>query len=62
METASDRVVEQAHRQATASPVSEIARLLQELLSRRLTAYIAGVGEGKTVNRWANGEVLEIRD
>jgi hypothetical protein len=27
-----------------------------------LTAYIAGVGDGKTVSRWANGEVTEIRD
>jgi hypothetical protein len=35
---------------------------LQETLSRRLTAYLAGVGDGKTVSRWANGEVTEIRD
>jgi hypothetical protein len=35
---------------------------LQEALSRRLTAYIAGVGDGKTVSRWANSEVTEIRD
>lgn len=51
-----------AHRQATAAPVNEVARVLQEILSRRLTAYIAGVGDGKTVSRWANGEVAEIRD
>jgi hypothetical protein len=42
--------------------VSEIAGVLQELLSRRLTAFVAGVGDGKTVGRWANGEVAEIRD
>lgn len=52
----------QVHRQATAAPVNEIAGVLQEVLSRRLTAYIAGVGDGKTVSRWANGEVTEIRD
>jgi len=52
----------QIHRQATAAPVSEIAGVLQEVLSRRLTAYIAGVSGGKTVSRWANGEVAEIRD
>ena len=55
-------VEQQVHRQATAAPVSEIARTLQELLSRRLTAFIAGVGDGKTVSRWASGEVAEIRD
>jgi hypothetical protein len=27
-----------------------------------LTAYAAGVQEGKTVTRWASGEVTEIRD
>jgi hypothetical protein len=52
----------QAHRDATTAPISEIARFLQEVLSRRLTAYITGVGDGKTVSRWANGEVTEIRD
>ena len=55
-------VERQVHRQATAAPVSEIAGTLQELLSRRLTAFIAGVGDGKTVSRWASGEVAEIRD
>lgn len=57
-----DLLVQRAHRQATAAPVSEIAGVLQELLSRRLTAFVAGVGDGKTVGRWANGEVAEIRD
>ncbi len=32
------------------------------MLSRRLTAYIAGVRDGKTVTRWASGEVTEIRN
>jgi hypothetical protein len=55
-------LVEQAHRQATTAPITEIAKVLQELLSRRLTAYIAGVDNGKTVSRWASGEITEIRD
>lgn len=53
---------QQIHRQATTASISDIARLLQEVLSRRLTAYIAGVQDGKTVTRWTNGEVAEIRD
>lgn len=52
----------QIHRQSIAAPISEVAGQLQELLSRRLTAVIAGVKEGKTVSRWANGEITEIRD
>jgi hypothetical protein len=60
--SATDLVVHQVHRQATAAPVSEIARTLQEVLSRRLTAFIAGVGDARTVSRWASGEVTEIRD
>jgi len=50
------------HRQAMTASISDIARLLQELLSRRLTAYLAGVKDGKTVARWASGDVTEIRD
>ena len=55
-------MVQRVHRQATAAPVSEIAGMLQDLLSRRLTAFIAGVADGRTVSRWATGEVAEIRD
>jgi hypothetical protein len=57
-----DRAVQQAHREATRAPISQVASVLQDLLSRRLTAYIVGVGDGKTVARWANGDVAEIRD
>jgi len=59
---APDRAVQKAHRQATAAPVREIAGTLQDVLSRRLTAFSAGVGDAKTVSRWASGEVSEIRD
>ena len=62
LEAKSQPLAQQLHRQATAASVSEIARHLQEVLSRRLTAYVAGVQDGKTVTRWANGEVTEVRD
>ncbi len=60
--TAAPTTFQQAHRQATTAPISEVAGLLQEVLSRRLTAYVAGVRDGKTVTRWANKEVTEVRD
>ncbi len=62
LEVKAESPVQQFHRQATTASISEIARLLQEVLSRRLTAYIAGVQDGKTVTRWANGEITQIRD
>jgi hypothetical protein len=62
METMANRLSREAHRQAVTAPVREVAGVLQNLLSRRLTAYIAGVEDGKTVSRWASGEVAEIRD
>ena len=55
-------LVQQTYRRSMEAPVSEIAGFLQELLSRRLTAYIAGVTSGKTISRWASGEVTEVRD
>jgi hypothetical protein len=38
-----------------------VASFLQELLGRRLVAHVAGVKDGKTVTRWASGEVTEAR-
>jgi len=52
----------QAHREAISTPLNEMAGALQERLSRRITAYIAGIDNGKTVSRWASGEVGTIRD
>ncbi len=51
-----------AHREATEAPLTEVARTLQEILSSRLTAYLAGVKSTKTVARWASGEITDIRD
>jgi hypothetical protein len=55
------QVLEQAHRQAVVTPVDDVASFLQDLLGRRLVAYVAGVKDGKTVSRWANGEVSSVR-
>lgn len=60
--TSSESLGTRIHRQATVAPLTEIATLLQEVLSRRLTAFAAGVQDGKTVTRWASGEVTEIRN
>ncbi|PLS85075.1 MAG: XRE family transcriptional regulator [Actinobacteria bacterium] len=57
MQTAEPRVVEHVHRQAIETSVPDIAATLQDILSRRLVAYVAGVKDAKTVSRWANGEV-----
>ena len=50
-----------AHRKAVLTPVNEIARYLQDLLSRQLTAYMLGLKDGKTITRWANGETEGLR-
>ena len=54
-------VVNQAHRDATSTPIQQVADELQHLLSRRMTAIIANVKDGKTVTRWASGETTSIR-
>ncbi len=53
--------LERAHRAAVTATVPELATTLQEVLSRRVTAYLAGVQDGKTISRWANGD-SPIRD
>lgn len=55
------QVLEQAHRQAVVTPVSDVVSFLQDLLGRRLVAYVAGVKDAKTVSRWASGEVGSVR-
>ncbi len=52
----------QAHRKAVNEPLATIASVLQEVLSRRVTAYTVGVKDAKTVGRWASGEITEIRN
>jgi hypothetical protein len=57
-----ETVFQQVHRRATTASVSDVATFLQDVLSRRLTAYIAGVRDAKTVTRWVSGEITQIRD
>lgn len=54
--------IERAHRAAMQASIQELAATLQQVLSRRVTAYLALVQDGKTITRWANGEVTAIRD
>ena len=52
---------DQVHRASIVTPLSEIARTLEQVLSRRLTAVIVGVKDGKTIANWASGHTEEIR-
>src|SRR4051794_31284261 len=61
MVAAEENVVVQAHRDAMSSSIQQITDELQGLLSRRLTAVLANVKDGKTVTRWASGEITEVR-
>ena len=54
--------IEQAHQAAMHASLQEVATTLQTILSRRITAYLARVQDGKTIARWASGEVSHIRD
>lgn len=56
------QLIERAHRQSVHASTTEVSSYLQELLSRRLVAYIAGVKDAKTVTRWASGEVENVRE
>jgi hypothetical protein len=44
------------HKAATASPTTEVAGELQELLGQKLVAYAAGVRSPKLIGRWAAGD------
>jgi hypothetical protein len=46
---------------ATHAPISEMAQYLEELLSRRLTAFAVGVRDVKTIGRWASDDVDSLR-
>lgn len=44
------------HRELVETGVPDIVRYLQEVLGQKLTAYIAGTEDPKTVARWSKGE------
>ncbi|MDQ2651906.1 MAG: XRE family transcriptional regulator [Chloroflexota bacterium] len=46
----------QAHHASIHSPTPHIAGVMQELLGQRLVAAMTGIGDEKTVGRWARGE------
>ena len=45
---------DQVYRASVMTPLSEIARTLEQVLSRRLTAVIVGLKDGKTIAHWAS--------
>lgn len=47
---------ERAHDQATRLDIADLVDYLQDVLGRRLVAYIGGVGNTRTVMRWVSGE------
>lgn len=62
MNTRVEITPDQIHRQALAASLQEMAGLLHQLLSRRVTAYLAGEMDVATVSRWISGKVAQIRD
>lgn len=46
----------QAHHVSVHSPTPHIAGVMQELFGQRLVAAISGIGDEKTIGRWARGE------
>lgn len=62
MDPTTESIPGSIHRKAMAAPTQDVARLLQEVLSTRLTAFLAGLQAGKPVRDWASGDVREISD
>jgi hypothetical protein len=59
---ASDRsVVAQTHKQALVASPRDAARVVLDILGGALAAYVLGVKDRKTIQRWAAGTVHGIR-
>ncbi|MDB5077278.1 MAG: hypothetical protein JWO42_3457, partial [Chloroflexi bacterium] len=56
-----ETAVLEAHRRSVHASPQEASAYLQDMLTQRLTAFICNVKDGKTVARWAQGSVSEIR-
>lgn len=52
--TASD--LQSLHRESVVAPIPEIAAFLQEHLGQRITAYLSGLDDTKTVGRWIRSQ------
>jgi len=51
----------QIHRKSVQKPLQEMARFLDDILTRPLLMYILDVKDPKTIARWIKGEVSGIR-
>ncbi|WP_329351839.1 XRE family transcriptional regulator [Streptomyces sp. NBC_01261] len=47
-----------AHEVAMKTAIGEVARALQDAFGQKLTAFIAGVADPKTVGRWSRGRSM----
>jgi hypothetical protein len=54
-------VMGQAHEQAVHTSTREAARIALDVLGGALAAYVLGVKDRKTVQRWAAGAIVAIR-
>jgi hypothetical protein len=53
---------EQAHREAVTQPISKIADELQEVLGQKLTAYCAGLKDGRLIGKYSREEVAPTQE
>ncbi len=49
--------IRRARQRQSVAALPGVARYLQEHLGQKLTAFLSGVGDPKTVGRWASGKV-----
>lgn len=59
--TQGQSIVSQTHQQAVQATAQEAARTVLDVLGGALAAYVVGVKDRKTVQRWAAGTVQGIR-
>ncbi len=55
-----DHTVSELHREVIRTPLSHMARTLQQSLSTQLVAYMTSQSE-RTIYRWAKGDIEDIR-
>jgi hypothetical protein len=54
-------LLKEVHAQAMRVPLCEVAEAIYRLLTGKITAYMVGVKDVRTITRWAGGEVREVR-
>lgn len=50
------RNTEAAHRQTVEAGIEDVAQFLEEVLGRRLVAFMVGASDPKAIGKWAAGE------